>query len=101
MGYTLADDYFRVDVDDRSSLYFRVSGGVRQVVATGDEARSALIQVWGQLTVKMRKATRFGSSGHSSEFRLTDVYHSPRCIWKDTYPPPALSGFRNYGNSHF
>lgn len=48
MGYTLTDDYFRVDVDDRSSLYFRVSGGVRQVVATGDDARSALIQVWGQ-----------------------------------------------------
>ena len=48
MGYTLTDDYFRVDVDDRSSLYFRVSGGVRQVVATGDEAKDALIQVWGQ-----------------------------------------------------
>jgi len=48
MGYTLEDDYFRVDVDDRSSLYFRVSGGVRQVVATGDEAKDALIQVWGQ-----------------------------------------------------
>jgi len=43
MGYTLEDDYFRVDVDDRSSLYFRVSGGVRQVVATGDEAKDALI----------------------------------------------------------
>ena len=25
MGYTLEDDYFRVNVDDRSSLYFRVS----------------------------------------------------------------------------
>ena len=48
MGYTLKDDYFRVDVDDRSSLYFRVSGGVRQVVATGDEAKDALIQIWGQ-----------------------------------------------------
>lgn len=48
MGYTLKDDYFRVDVDDRSSLYFRVSGGVRQVVATGEEAKDALIQVWGQ-----------------------------------------------------
>ena len=61
MGYTLTDDYLRVDVDDRSSLYFRVSGGVRQVVATGDEAKDALIQVWGNLMVKTRKVTRSGS----------------------------------------
>ncbi len=48
MGYTLADGYFRVDVNDRSSLYCRVSGCVKQFVATGDEAESVLTQVWGQ-----------------------------------------------------
>jgi len=48
MGYTLAEDYLRVDVADRSSLFFRISGGIRQVVATGEEARDALTEIWGQ-----------------------------------------------------
>ncbi len=63
MGYTLADDYLRVDVDDRSSLYFRVSGGVRQVVTTGNEAKDALIQVWGQPHGKDEKGDPFWELG--------------------------------------
>ena len=73
MGFTLTDDYLRVDVDDRSSLYLRVSGGVRQVVATRDEAKDALIQVCGQPHGLERKVTRSGSLASNKIKRIKET----------------------------